>query len=56
MEHPHFIIAFTGNEQTGKEVLFKSSPPKRALLSLPACGTCPAPMVIFHMTAAAIRQ
>ena len=23
MEHPHFIIAFTGNEQTGKEVLFK---------------------------------
>ena len=23
MEHPHFVIAFTGNEQTGKEVLFK---------------------------------
>ena len=23
MEPPHFIIAFTGNEQTGKEVLFK---------------------------------
>ena len=34
----------------------KSSPPKKDLLNLPACGTCPAPMEIFYMTAAAIRQ
>lgn len=56
MEHPHFIIAFTGNEQTGKEVLFKKLTAQKGP-AMPSCmRDMSCPMVIFHMTAAAIRQ
>lgn len=56
MEHPHFIIAFTGNEQTGKEVLFKKLTAQKGSVKPSRMRTCPAPMEIFYMTAAAIRQ
>ena len=36
MEHPHFIIAFTGNEQTGKEVLFKKLTAQKGP-AMPSC-------------------
>lgn len=56
MEHPHFIIAFTGNEQTGKEVLFKKLTAQKGSAKPSRMRTCPALMVIFSITAAAIRQ
>lgn len=36
MEHPHFIIAFTGNEQNGKEVLFKKLTARKGSVK-PSC-------------------